>query len=179
MHGAVLYLCVLWLVVGPGCEGQQDVAAGGSGQIGADDYIRTEGPPPKFVFPEALRSREPELSRFISEFVQVCLRGDYAGYRLRVSRQCEPVGRDTFERAWHAVKQVRVRSIRRLDGAVKYPPPVYLVRADVELREPAKKPLREVALLIFREQGQWTTAPAGRVLRRLRAQSQPTATQPG
>jgi hypothetical protein len=165
------WLWVAGLAVAMGCGGREESAVE---EPDPADYVSTKGPAPEFVFPAAVACEQEAVNEFIRRFVGVCLRGDYAGYRLTVSRQVEPAGRDTFEAAWHAVKRVQIRSIRRVDEMVKrYPPPVYLVEAEVDMREPADPARRTVAILVFAEGAEWAMAPVPRAVR----QAEATTTQ--
>jgi hypothetical protein len=165
------WLWVVGLGMVMGCGGREEA---GVEEPDPADYVSTKGPAPEFVFPTAVACEQEAVNEFIRRFVGVCLRGDYARYRLTVSRQVEPAGRDTFEAAWHAVQRVEIRSIRRVDDMVKrYPPPVYLVEAEVDMREPANPPRRTVAILVFAEGQDWVMAPAPRAVR----QAEATTTQ--
>jgi len=155
-----------------GC-GQRDDATPDDQSIDPNDYIRTKGPAPQFLFPKQVECDRPEVNDFIRRFSRTSLKGEYLAYRLLVSRQVEPVSRESFQKAWEAVEQVRILSIARVDDLTNYPPPVYLVKATVAMREPADPPSREVAILVFQEGQEWVMAPAGRQIRQSQATSQP------
>jgi hypothetical protein len=138
------------------------------------DVISTKGRvAPNFLFPKDVACDNPEVNEFITGFSTVCLKGEYLRYRLRVSRQVEPISRESFQAAWQSVEQVRITKITQLADQTGYPPPVYLVNATVKLREPATPPSREVAILVFKEGQQWVMAPASRQLRDNQTESQP------
>jgi len=117
------WLSSLLLVCAAGCERRPDVLAEKSSDD--SDRIRMNLPedeePPKFYFPRRLRTRDESLNRFIEQLKQICLEGEYGQYRLKVSRRVEPLSRERFENAWHAVKSVRIRWLGRLEpGAVQW-----------------------------------------------------------
>ena len=63
----------------------------------------------------------------------------------------------------------------------RYPPPVYLVEAEVEMREPEASdahvvtgpPIRNVCILVFQDADEWVMAPAPREIRQRYAASRP------
>ncbi len=133
---------------------------------------------PSLDFPEALRTAHPEVAAFLDEFLATCLVGDYLGYRRLVSRMYEPESRERFEAIFHAIESVRVESIDQIDYP-RVPPPVYRVVSVVELSKERQVKLRrthrEVAILVFRERGQWRMAPAPASLQ---PREKPTASAP-
>ncbi len=146
--------------------------------------------PPTFHFPGRVRTEDESLNKFIEQFKEVCLRGEYGQYRLKVSRRVEPLSKQQFENAWHAVKSVRIELIRKLEPgtvrklseAVGLSEPIYGLVFRTRLRETVRtrKADRQIVALIFKEEGQWVAAPAPRDIKDKlrRATTQPASTQP-
>jgi hypothetical protein len=170
----------------PACKREGDIDADKSLAIDSEDRIRTEGEAPTFSFASEATCDDAAVNEFVKRFVRTCLSGDYAGYREMVTRVVEPIGREAFETAWHAVKRVAVNSIVLTEGVRRYPPPVYLVEAEVEMREPEASdahvvsgpPIRNVCILVFREADEWVMAPAPREICQRYAPSRPADEPP-
>ena len=184
--GRKLWLLPVVLMVIPACKQEGDVAARKGQSIDTEDRIRTEGEAPTFSFAPEATCDDTAVNGFVKRFVRTCLSGDYAGYREMVTRLVEPIGREAFETAWHAVKRVEVNSIVLTEGVQRYPPPVYLVEAEVEMREPEASdahvvggpPVRNVCILVFQEADEWVMAPAPREIRQRYAASRPADPAP-
>ena len=186
--GRRLWLLSVVLMVIPACKQEEDVEAGKARSIDTEDRIRTKGEAPTFSFAGEATCDDTAVNDFVKRFVRTCLSGDYAGYREMVTRLVEPIGREAFETAWHAVKRVEVNSIVLTEGVQRYPPPVYLVEAVVEMREPEASdahvvggpPIRNVCILVFQDQeaDEWTMAPAPREIRQRYAASRPADPAP-
>jgi len=182
--GRNLWLLLFVLMAMPACKPGEDRQEESS--LDTEDRIRTQGAPPTFSFPSEVTCDEPHVNEFVKRFVRTCLRGDYAGYREMVTRLVQPIGREAFETAWHAVKRVEVKSIVLTEGVQRYPAPVYLVEAEVEMREPEAADahvvsgprVRNVCILVFQEPGVWVMAPAPREIRQRYGTSQPVDEAP-
>jgi len=125
------------------------------------------------IFPAALRTDDPSLNKFIDDVLGFCARGDYGMYRLAVGSQYEPLPRKNFERAWHAVKEVRVRKVIRVHEPTTRPAasapveireelrnPIYCVHGTILLRDNQRpRPVREVVVLVIKENGEWKLGP--------------------
>ncbi|MGB9626672.1 MAG: hypothetical protein ACPMAQ_17595, partial [Phycisphaerae bacterium] len=128
---------------------------------------------PEVIFPAALRTDDPSLNRFIDDVLGFCARGDYGMYRLAVGSQYEPLPRKSFERAWHAVKEVRVRKVIRVhepatrmagsapaEAREELRNPIYCVHGTILLRDNQRpRPVREVVVLVIKENGEWKLGP--------------------
>ncbi len=138
------------------------------------DRIESHGDEaPEVIFPAALRTDDPSLNRFIDDVLGFCAKGDYGMYRLAVGSQYEPLPRKSFERAWHAVKEVRVRKVIRVHdpttrAAGSAPAetreelrnPIYCVHGTIVLRDNQRpRPVREVVVLVIKENGEWKLGP--------------------
>ncbi|HUW85059.1 MAG TPA: hypothetical protein VMZ31_19940 [Phycisphaerae bacterium] len=184
--GRNLWPLLFALMAMPACKPGEDVEARKAESIDTEDRIRTKGEPPTFSFAPEATCEDTAVNGFVKRFVQTCLNGDYAGYREMVTRLVEPIGREAFETAWHAVERVEVNSIVLTEGVQRYPAPVYLVGAEVEMREPeasdahvvAGPRVRNVNILVFQEAGEWVMAPAPREIRQRYAASRPADDTP-
>ncbi len=138
------------------------------------DRIESQGDEaPEVIFPAALRTDDPSLNKFIDDVLGFCARGDYGMYRLAVGSQYEPLPRKNFERAWHAVKEVRVRKVIRVHEPTTRPAasapaeireelrnPIYCVHGTILLRDNQRpRPVREVVVLVIKENGEWRLGP--------------------
>lgn len=141
------------------------------------DPITQRTAPPLVEFPDWIRTNDASLNEFIDKLLQHCVRGEYGLYRLAVSTKFEPLGRTQFEKAWHAVERVQIRNIRlihqpttrhwdpaRTDIPEELKHPIYCVHGTIYLRElPGrqllKKPVREVVVLVVKENGEWKLGP--------------------
>lgn len=140
------------------------------------DPISQRLAPPAVEFPDTLRSPDASLNAFIEELMQICTRGEYGLYRLAVAARYEPLGRTQFEKAWHAVQKVQIRNIKlihqpttrhtdpaRTDIPEELKNPIYCVHGTITLREvegrKIRRPVREVVLLIIKENGDWKLGP--------------------
>jgi hypothetical protein len=134
---------------------------------------------PQRTFEAGLRSLHPEVFAFVNEFLEMCLAGDYAGYRLRVSRLTTPETRERFTLLYHSMQLVHVESIELLDAArvPALPAPVYRVISRVEFKPDSRVTLRErnrkPAILVFKEEGEWRMMPAPPSLQPRDPDSQP------
>lgn len=164
---------VLNLSVPGGCRREEpDNAPPTVAQQVAEQVVPADQSPPAFVFPPEVRAKNESLNAFLEEFQQVCANGEYLRYRGLVSRQVEPLDKDRFVAAWHAVDQVTIRLIRRLPRLESLPDPAYGVLVHVLLHDSAQLERRErnVALMVFREpdekqQERWVMAPAPEPIR--------------
>lgn len=119
---------------------------------------------PNFTLAAGLREEHPDASAFVDEFLQTCLAGDYAGYRRFVSRYVTPESRERFTAIYHAVRAVRVESIKPIDAPRVSAGTSYLINCQVEFDPDSPVRRRhldpELAILVFKEEGQWRMRPA-------------------
>jgi hypothetical protein len=126
-----------------------------------------KAPPPltALTFPAELRASYPKVSTFLDEILGAWLAGDYEGYRRLVSRAYAPEPRDRFEAIRDVTEAVTVESIEPVE-TTQLPNPAYRVVLSAELsaehqaRRGEKR--RKLAIVVFKESGQWrmATAPA-------------------
>ena len=127
------------------------------------DLVALPAEKPDYSFAAGLADEHPEVIGFMRHFLETCLTGDYAGYRRLVARRTDPESRARFERVLHALRHLKIESIEVI-AVRELPPPVYLViaEADYVLDESAalrrRAGPRRVAMLIFKEEGEWRTA---------------------
>lgn len=126
----------------------------------------TNGPnaliPPPPVMPEytvapGLEAKQPQIVKFMNQFMQTCLAGDYDRYRDLVSRYENPESRERFQAIYHSLKQMEVSAIDTLPPNERASA-AYLVTCGVEFREGSvmarrSKPVRRLAFMIVEEQG--------------------------
>jgi hypothetical protein len=128
---------------------------------------------PSFIFPEAARTSDLVVNRFVDRFARVCTSGKYSEFRLLLSRRHPPILPPRFESNFNAVKQVRVLAVELLppiSGAVV---PMALLHVEYELEDFAVRngvSRKQVQVAIVREQGELRIGPVpGDALARLRA----------
>jgi len=163
-----------------GCERKPSESAGGGG--GAVEVGRVPPPAiiPDYSFAEGVREEHPEIAGFLQEFLEICLAGDYAGYRKLASRQREPESRERFQRVYHAISSLMVETVQRLDRPdLDYlSDEIYLVVVSIKFHPDSGTRLRrrsdKVAFLVIREEDQWRMLPAPSELQP--AEEPPTAT---
>lgn len=136
---------------------------------------------PQRTFEPGLAERFPDVYAFVNEFLEICLAGDYASYRLRVSRITTPETRERFKAIYHGIKSVHVESIELLDPArvPELPSPTYRIISRIEFQPDSRVTLRSrnrnPAILAFREGGEWRMMPAPASLQPREPDSQPAA----
>lgn len=155
-----------------GCKGKSPTTTDRSGLLETD--IDTKGDAPSVVFPAECHTADESLNAFVEDLLKRCVEGQYGSYRAAVASQIDPMNKYTFERAWHAVKEVRIREIRlvytpppegvppeRAEQRPELLGPIYCAHATITLRQvkPPHRPEREVVVLIIRENGEWRLGP--------------------
>ncbi len=120
---------------------------------------------PAYSFAAGLAEREPEIAGFLRHLLETCLVGDYEGYRMLVARSVEPDSRARFEKTLGALKSVVIENIEAVHSD-RLPEPCYRVLARAEFHPEAQarrargRAVRNFALLVVREEGQWRAALA-------------------
>ncbi|MCA9242895.1 MAG: hypothetical protein KDA32_02980 [Phycisphaerales bacterium] len=144
--------------------------------------MRVEPPAllPQAMFAPGLERDYPEVSAFLREFLDSCLAGDYVAYRRMVGREASPESRERFRAIFHALDNVRVESI---ETPIHDQPETHVVICHVAMKEGSQISLRRgaerrVAILVFREDGQWRLAPAPPKFQPRDAQEQAVEEQP-
>lgn len=118
---------------------------------------------PEYRFAEHLREQHPEIVAFVQHFLETCLAGDYAGYRMLVSRTRDPESRERFQAVFHAIRALRIDEIEPLD-LPRVSDEVFLVVSKLEFHPDSKARLRRknnrIAILVLKEGGEWRMMPA-------------------
>jgi hypothetical protein len=146
-----------------GCDAGETPSPAGEAESLKPAAAEAPQPLATLTFPNELRAQHPEVSRFLDDFLGAWRTGEYERYRQLVGRAHTPESRERFEAICAATEAVTVVGIEPIDSA-QVPPPVFRVVFEVEVspeREvrPGER-RRKVALLVFKELGQWRMAPA-------------------
>ncbi|MBL8879176.1 MAG: hypothetical protein JNG88_08660 [Phycisphaerales bacterium] len=127
------------------------------------DVIPTSATPPVYSFAPGLAKEHPEAVGFVRSFLDICLAGDYTAYRGLVARSRQPEPRERFEAIYRAMRTVQITAIESVDLR-DLPSPAYRIVTNVEFDPESRVALRganrDVAILIFREEGEWRMLPA-------------------
>ncbi len=153
------------LLTGCNRDAADDRASGAGGRRGRPKPDAEDRP--SLEFPQHVRSKDPAVNKFIEAFYEACYLGEYDKFRLMMSSRVDPFTPDRFKRALTAVEFVRIESIETLPEVTDVPPPIYLVRSRVFIRQSVRKdePEKTIAILVFKEAGKWVMAPAPKALR--------------
>lgn len=133
-------------------------------------YARPAKPAQVLSFPEALHVVDASVNEFVERAMDTCAKGDYDDFRLLWSVRQKPLERGEFEAGWLAVKAIEVRALELIKLATETEAGgerldehyVFLAEVRFDPQHPAgrKEPLREVILLLTKEQQQWRLARA-------------------
>ena len=135
--------------------------------------------PPRFVFPESVRTDDASLNAFVERFAQICVDGEYDKYRLTVRRRSRPVQKDDFENIWHNIEEIHIEHILPLPDADVGPDPRYALFANVRLKPGQAESEKLVVMQILREGGEWVIDVLGQEeMDLVRALAVPTSTAP-
>lgn len=166
------------LVVTGGCDRKASTKDSSPTTARAVDSKSPTAGLPRYEIDETLRHEYPHIVRFLEQFLETCLANDYAGYRKMVTRRVEPEPRDRFESIYRAIDRVVVASLRKIDPSGPVPElrgfegPLFLAIARIELNAPPtgtgpaaatkvnRNRVRDIAIVIFEEDGDWRMAPA-------------------
>lgn len=123
----------------------------------------------------ATMTQHPAAAAFVTSFLETCMTGDYLAYRNLVSRYEQPESRERFEAIYKNLRSIVVESIdvlppekrglwHRATSTAPATGDVYLVVSTVNFDPNANIALRhrnrQVAILAFREGGEWRMCPA-------------------
>lgn len=130
------------------------------------DIVRLPPEKPTYTIAPGLTERHPEVAGFMRHFLEMCLTGDYAGYRRLVSERVDPESRARFEKVLNALRHLDVEEVEAVKLA-QLPGAVYRVIARAEfVSDEARVPRRaagprRIAILVVQESGEWrmTIAP--------------------
>ncbi len=159
LHAAFV-LAALALAALAGCGRDPDKAKSTNTELGS---VRPPAVKPEYTFAEGLREQYPGPAGFVRQFLETCLAGDYAGYRLLASRKREPESRERFTAVYHGIRALHVEAIEPKE-LPDISSETYLVVCRVEFPPDSKVQLRrktnKVAILAFKEEGEWRMLPA-------------------
>jgi hypothetical protein len=174
-RGARALVTALFVLVLVGCN-RSDSKKARKGDPANDASPARPAVLPQYRFTDpALETKFPDAAAFVREFLESCLAGDYPAYRKLVSRYEEPQRREQFDKLATNLKRIEVESIVELGEAelravprpvgVELSPPAFLIISAIEFANPdASVALRyrnrKLAILVFREEGQWRMRPA-------------------
>jgi hypothetical protein len=117
---------------------------------------------PDFVFPEAVRTTDLSLNRFVDRFARVCVQGKYNDFRLMLSTKRPPILPPRFESNFNALKQVRIVAIDSVPDLPASVGPVYVMKAEYDLQDYAVRQgehTKQVHVAITQEEGVWRLGP--------------------
>ncbi len=158
---AALTLCTLFA-----CDDSGASSTSNASEAQERILISNKGPRPEYTIPIELRTAEPEAAAFVDRFLSVCLGGDYTGYRRLVSRTHKAESKERFEAMYLGVKSLTVEIIEPIHPGKRsrLPAETFRVVSKLEVRPDSRLEQRgimpRIALLIFREQGEWRMIPA-------------------
>ncbi|MBK9118241.1 MAG: hypothetical protein IPM18_01370 [Phycisphaerales bacterium] len=140
-----------------GCKRQEERPQGATGP-NATTMAATAPAAPDYTLDAGLEERYPAVSRFLRQFVETSLAGDYMGYRRLVSRRADPESRSRFEQALGGLQRLTVEEIEPLQHP-ELPPGTHRVVVRVEFRPGEPIALRRgdenrLAILVFEEEGE-------------------------
>lgn len=159
---AALVAAALILAAFAGCS-RKDPATSKTASEAESGYVPPPPVKPEYTFADGLREKYPAPAAFVQQFLETCLAGDYAGYRLLSSRKREPESRERFTAIYHGIRSLHVEFIEPRD-VPEVADQAYLVVCRVEFPPDSKVKLRrktdQVAILAFQEEGEWRMLPA-------------------
>lgn len=157
-HRLPIFTLLLFLLVTagtPGCDRTEEEIDTNLGPAPLID--RPNAVPPTVQFPPQLQTSDPTLNLFIENALDVCARGDYAGFRLLFASTYTPPIESDFQRIWAGVKSVQIVSVH----ADPKERDQYYVHAVVQLRAPdaRQRTKRDAIVAVQREGGEWRLSP--------------------
>lgn len=127
-------------------------------------------------FSDELGVEDESVNKFVRRAMTDCASGDYERFRLLWSAKVDPLPADEYEQGWQAVKRIEIRALQEVllaaEASDESPQDgtAYAVLADVSLdpTHPAGQdnPLREVVLLVVKEQDGWRLANPPQAMKR-------------
>lgn len=164
MSAFLRVLAIAALAALAGCN-RPPTSGAGVGASTSDPPIPPPAVLPQCSFADDCGHRQyPEVAAFVTQFLQVCLAGDYEEYRRLVSRYENPESRDRFQAIYHGLRAIVVKRIEPAPKLPRVPDGAFVVVSEVDFDPNAKVALRRasrtVAILAFPEDGQWRMKPA-------------------
>ncbi len=129
---------------------------------------------PELDFPAHVRCDNEAVNQFIEDFYLVCYQAaegrlgeEYEEFRRMMSTRVDPFTPERFKRALRAVETVHIENIEILPEVEDVPPPVYVVKSSIKIREHVRTEEhdRTIVIVVFKELGRWVMAPAPEHLR--------------
>lgn len=155
---AAVAACVLV----PGCD-RGDRSRSRNGGTTPTSSARS-APLPEYHFGFDLNAADPEVVGFIRQFLETALAGDYPAYRRLVSRYETPESEKRFDVIFGALRSLVVEAPEIMDFTRHDGAPVYRVVSRVEFDPASNVSLRHrnraVAILVFKEDGEYRMMPA-------------------
>lgn len=167
--GAATLFGVLALIP-TGCDRTPEEPSGsGLAGIAIEGSSSSDGsadarPAPRTSFSADVSQLDPELLRFVIDAADTLLNNDYSQYRSMVSRRQRPEPRERFDAISRALRSIEVTAVEPLE-LPQLGPEVYRVLAAFEVDSESivagRIADRSIAMLVFREKGDWrlTLAP--------------------
>lgn len=121
--------------------------------------LTSSGTGPKVTFASGARTGNGELDTFVRDFVELCLKGDYDGFRLCWTAYSQPISSSRFRAMWGMAEEIVITQITAVPGKKGK---AYLVKVSATLSPKAKSQHRDVEVLVISEDGKWVIAPAPR-----------------
>ncbi|NLX05139.1 MAG: hypothetical protein GXY33_08350 [Phycisphaerae bacterium] len=120
-------------------------------------------------FPMSARSENPDVNRFIAEFIDLVLADprvekNYKLYRQAVTQRRRPFDETPFERAQYKAKLIEIESIVKLESPAQMKVDelrdavegsVYRVLTHIDLRDGTE---RDIETYVFEEDGRWVSS---------------------
>ncbi len=121
---------------------------------------------PKFDFPVALRTEDLALNRFVDRFFRLAAQAKYSEVKLMISnRSGDELLPARFEDIFNAMKEVRIKNIRRLPEMPDVEGPAWLIQAEYDLEPYAarsNKKVNKVQMCVAMEGGSYRIGPFSR-----------------
>lgn len=114
---------------------------------------------PDFDFPDALRSTDLDLNRFVDRFFRICSQGKYSEFKLMyTNRPGQEISPERFESTFNVLKSARITQLRPLPALPQFEGPTWLLVAEFDLEDYAptqRKKGNVIRLAIGQEDDRW------------------------
>lgn len=115
---AVVGAAALGAILAPACKRSSPAAESSSDLAGRSGAVVRDAPLPTYRFrDEDLKRAYPDVTAFVTQFLETCLTGDYLAYRRLVSRYENPESRERFSAIYQGIESITVESIEPIDPA--------------------------------------------------------------
>lgn len=156
--------------------------------------VEPEHKPERLVFPAELRVEDDSVNEFVDRAMRTIAQGEYEPFRALWSVRRDPPSSADFEKGWQAVRSIRVLALEKVviaaepnqrttaspdEVPLRDAPPgdasrapeaehSYALLAEIALdpKSPATRgePIRDIVLVMIREQGNWRLVRAPKAL---------------